>query len=92
MYIMEEVTGQGFLKEYWSILTDPAHVAVEVTLMILLDGILLGLAWPAVRRYFNAKLERAHRELDEEHGIVHHGDHIHRDGIDVPAPECEPNE
>ena len=37
--------GGGFLSEYWSILTDPAHVAVEVTLMIVLDGLLLGLLW-----------------------------------------------
>ena len=37
----EEHHGGGFFAEYWSILTDPAHVAVEVTLTILLDGVIL---------------------------------------------------
>lgn len=80
--LMEEVTGQGFLKEYWSILTDPAHVAVEITLMILLDGLLLGLLWPMIRRYVNRKLHQQHEILDAEHGIQHHDDHVHRAGED----------
>ena len=71
--------GEGFLAEYWSILTDPAHVAVEVTLMILLDGFLLGLLWPLVRTYVNSKLRAQHAEFDREHGIHHHDDHIHFD-------------
>jgi hypothetical protein len=84
--------GEGFLHEYWSILTDPAHVSVEITLMILLDGLLLGVLWPLIRRYLNHILERQHAALDEEHGIVHHGDHVHHAGEDVPAvaaAECE---
>lgn len=75
----EHAHGEGFLAEYWSILTDPAHVAVEVTLMILLDGFLLGLLWPLVRTYVNTKLRAQHAEFDREHGIHHHDDHIHYD-------------
>lgn len=71
--------GQGFLADYWSLLTDPAHVAVELTLMLLLDGVLLGLLWPLVRRFIDAKLHRQHERFDEEHGIHHHGDHVHID-------------
>jgi len=93
MFTLLEVHGQGFLREYWSILTDPAHVSVEITLTILLDGLLLGLVWPLIRGYFNRVLERQHAALDEEHGIVHHGDHIHHEtGEDVhthPAIPCE---
>lgn len=69
----------GFLAEYWSILTDPAHVAVEITLMILLDGVLLGMLWPLIRRYLNTKLRAQHAQFDREHGIHHHDDHIHLD-------------
>ena len=83
---MEEAHGGGFLHEYWSILTDPAHVAVEITLMILLDGLLLGVLWPLIRAYLNHVLERQHAALDEEHGIVHHGDHVHH----VTEPTADP--
>lgn len=84
LIVIEEASGGGFLHEYWSILTDPAHVAVEVTLMILLDGLLLGVLWPLIRAYVNHVLERQHAALDEEHGIVHHGDHVHH----VTEPEA----
>jgi hypothetical protein len=90
---LEEAHGGGFLHEYWSILTDPAHVSVELTLTLLFDGLLLGVLWPLIRAYFNHVLERQHAKLDEEHGIVHHGDHIHHEtGPEVhthPAVECE---
>ena len=92
MTILEE-QGGSFLHEYWSILTDPAHVSVEITLMILLDGLLLGVLWPLIRKYLNHVLERQHAALDEEHGIVHHGDHIHhlagQETLVRPATECE---
>ncbi|MFL6106059.1 MAG: hypothetical protein ACJ72D_16140 [Marmoricola sp.] len=90
--ILEAHSG-GFLHEYWSILTDPAHVSVEITLTILLDGLLLGVLWPLIRRYLQYLLERQHATLDEEHGIVHHGDHIHHvteaDAATRPTTECE---
>ena len=91
MFTLLEAHGQGFLKDYWSILSDPAHVSVEFTLTLLFDGLLLGVLWPLIRGYFNRVLERQHAALDEEHGIVHHGDHIHHQvGQEaLPAPQCE---
>jgi hypothetical protein len=39
----------------------------------------LGLLWPLYRHVIDRRLERHHEELDAEHGITHHGDHIHLD-------------
>lgn len=93
MFTLLEAHGQGFFKDYWSILSDPAHVSVEFTLTLLFDGLLLGVLWPLIRGYFNRVLERQHAALDEEHGIVHHGDHIHhetgQDGHTHPVIQCE---
>jgi hypothetical protein len=69
----------GFFAEYWEILSNPAHMAVEITLMFLIDVILLGLLWPLVRRFIEARLHRQHEQFDREHGIHHHGDHVHID-------------
>ena len=88
-FVLEEAHhGGGYLGEYWSILTDPAHVAVELTLMLLLDGLLLGLLWPLIRRFIDEKLRRQHEVFDEEHGIHHHGDHVHIDP-DILHPHDE---
>lgn len=93
MFLPLETENGRFLHDYWSILTDPAHVAVEVTLMIVLDGLLLGVLWPLIRAYLHHVLERQHAALDEEHGIVHHGDHVHHltepDAGASTAPGCE---
>jgi hypothetical protein len=71
--------GGGFFAEYMSILTDPAHVAVELTFLVLIDGLLVGLLWPLIQRFLDARLRKQHEEFDREHGIHHHGDHIHID-------------
>jgi hypothetical protein len=76
---LEEVTGQGFFKEYWSILSDPAHLAVEVTITLVLDVLLIGTVLPMAKTYVNYRLQRQHAELDAEHGIHHHEDHVHID-------------
>ena len=87
---LDEHPGDNFIQAYWHILSDPAHIAVELTLMLLLDGLLLGLAWPAIKQYVNYRLQRQHEQLDAEHGITHHGDHIHREPPVVPpAAVCE---
>lgn len=80
---LDEQPGDNFFQAYWHILSDPAHVAVEITLTILLDGVLLGLLWPMVRTYVNSRLQRQHEELDAEHGVMHHDDHVH---LQAPAP------
>jgi hypothetical protein len=86
---LDEHPGDNFIQGYWHILSDPAHLAVEVTLTILLDVVLLGMFWPMIKTYINSRLARQHEQLDAEHGISHHGDHIHRDPVDVPEDACE---
>lgn len=86
--LAEEQHGGGFFAEYWSILTDPAHMAVEFTFMTVIDGLLLGLLWPFVQRFINNKLRAQHEVFDREHGIHHHGDHVHIDP-DVLHPHTE---
>jgi hypothetical protein len=76
---LEESHSGGFIAEYIAILTDPAHMAVEFTFMTVVDGLLLGLLWPFVRRFIDAKMRKQHEEFDREHGIQHHGDHVHID-------------
>jgi hypothetical protein len=83
-----------FFHHYTEILTDPAHLAVEVTLMLLVDVLFLGLIWPFFKGYFERKLAHQHQLLDAEHGIVHHADHVHHDDhVHAPEPvavvECE---
>lgn len=39
-----------FLHGYTELLTDPAHLAYEVTLIIFIDVLLVGFAWPFVKR------------------------------------------
>lgn len=57
-----------FTEAYLQILLDPAHLAAEVTLFLLLDVVILGLLWSKIAK---RKLARAHAEIDEEHGYVH---------------------
>lgn len=88
--VAHEVTGHGFWPEYWSILTDRAHIAVELTIVVLLDGVLLGLLWPMVRRFVDHKLHRQHEVFDREHGIHHHDDHVHIDPAIVVSHDEHP--
>ena len=38
------------LDEYLHIVSDPAHMAAEITFMLLVDVLLLGLVWPFIKR------------------------------------------
>ena len=74
-----------FLHHYVEILSDPAHLAVEVTLMVLVDIIFLGSVWPFIKRHFHKDLAEQHQVLDREHGIAFHGD------LSTTEP-CRPSE
>lgn len=58
--------------DYLSVLTDPAHILVEVTVsvaFILLELLFVGLLW---KRVMKPRLTRdIHEEVDAEHGVVH---------------------
>lgn len=88
-----------FFHHYTEILTDPAHLAVEVTLMLVVDVLFMGMIWPLLRAYMDRRLHQQHQILDAEHGISHHGDHVHHDdhvhapaaGGPQPAVDCDQN-
>lgn len=48
-----------FAETYVELMKDPAHWGMELTIMVLVDGLLLGVTWPIVKR-----LVRKH---DKEH-------------------------
>lgn len=60
-----------FFHHYIEILRDPAHLAVELTLMLLVDVLVLGLLWPWVRHAINKRIHAEHQTIDREHGITH---------------------
>lgn len=60
-----------FFEHYMDIMSDPAHLAAEVTLMLLVDVLFLGLVWPFLRKWMTNRLRAEHRVLDQEHGVTH---------------------
>lgn len=60
-----------FFHHYVEILSDPAHLAVEVTLMLLVDVLFLGMIWPVVKRSMNKRVKAEHYVIDNEHGVEH---------------------
>ena len=59
--------GGVVIDEYLHLLRDPAHLLVELTFVLLVDLLLLGVIVPWVRR----SIRRDHLEQDAEHGVVH---------------------
>lgn len=55
------------LRHYAELITDPAHTLVELTFNLVVDGLLLGILWPLLKRRFR----REHEVLDAEHGVTH---------------------
>jgi hypothetical protein len=56
---------------YVEIMSDPAHLMAEITLMLLIDVLFLGLIWPVVRKTIDKRVRKEHAILDKEHGIDH---------------------
>jgi hypothetical protein len=52
-----------FLHHYTEIMTDPAHFAAEITMMLLVDVIFLGLIWPLLRRTIDRRAR--HHTVDD---------------------------
>ena len=38
-------------ETFWSLMCDAAHWEFEIFLIILIDGLILGLAWPFIRKH-----------------------------------------
>ena len=60
-----------FLHHYTELMSDPAHMAVELTFILLIDGLVLGLILPFVRTSINKRVEAEHKGLDQEHRDAH---------------------
>lgn len=64
-----------FFADYWSIMTDPAHFAAELTFTVL-DLVILTplalLAWALIKRLIARAIDREHHRIDREHGIEEH--------------------
>jgi hypothetical protein len=62
-------------RHYAEIMTDPAHLLAEVSLMLLIDVLFLGAVWPLVKglvdRRVNRRVAREHKVIDDEHGVQH---------------------
>ena len=81
--------GGDFWAEYFGLLTDPAHVAFELTMSAIVDLFIIFLGYKIIwKGYIYPRLRRSiHQELDAEHHVVHHD---HAPGV---SPEdCVNNE
>lgn len=61
----------SILQEYLEIIKNPAHTLVELSYIVVVDIILLGICWPLIKGHFHRDIKVAHEVLDEEHGVVH---------------------
>lgn len=50
-------------ETFWTLLGDPAHWAFEIFLMLLFDGLILGLAWPLLRKHWRHHIARDQRDM-----------------------------
>lgn len=48
--MIAEVDG-SFLDEYFHLLTNPAHIAFELTLMLIIDVLIIAIIWPKLKAY-----------------------------------------
>lgn len=51
-----------WLPAYYDLLRSPSHIALELTLMAVFDGIIFGLIWKALRNY----VKRHHKDDVEQ--------------------------
>jgi hypothetical protein len=53
-----------FLRHYTEVMTDPAHFAAEITMMLIVDVLFLGLIWPLLRRAIDRRVRARHPGID----------------------------
>lgn len=78
------------LNEYGHLMSDPAHLMAEFTLMLLVDvlflGVLVPFFWPLIKRRLakivDARVAAEHKVIDAEHGVTHPDD----EAAAQPAP------
>ena len=84
----------SFWDELWAITFDPAHIVSELIWQIVFDGLFVALLYGVIfKRWLLPKLRKEiHEEIDEEHGIEHHDDHIHVTAMDHHDDEAAPTD
>lgn len=60
-----------FFHHYVEIVTDPGHVLAEITFMLVIDLLVMGLLWPLVRKAIDRRIHVEHLAIDAEHGVDH---------------------
>lgn len=68
-----------WLPEYLQLVRDPAHIALELTLMAIFDGIVFGLIWRALRNYIKTHHTKDVTDIVE----AEHEFHDHDTQIDL---------
>lgn len=69
MLLASETHG-GWFEGYVELLTDPAHLLLELTLIIVVDVLIGMVAWPFAKQWLknhDAK-KHAHEHCDDAHG------------------------
>lgn len=75
-----------FLCDYVSTQFDPAHLLSELGFSLVFELLQLVLIVWLWRRVIKPRLTtQIHTEVDQEHGIVHHNDHVHQ----MPEDPCD---
>ena len=72
-------TNCTFVTSYFGLMTDWPHICFEITLTIIQDVVIGLLFWRlGLKPLMNRWRDRVHREIDQEHGIVHS-----EEGLDI---------
>lgn len=65
----------GLWERYIDLITDPAHLMLEGTLVLVID-VLIGLVfWPLIKRWAMPRFKKALDEYHVEHDAEHHAGH-----------------
>lgn len=76
----------SILEQACALITEPAHAITEVFYSLLFDVLLIPVTILVYKRIREPKLRASiHREIDAEHGVVHHAHNMDND------PHCTNN-
>lgn len=66
-----------WVPEYLQLVRDPAHIALELTLMAIFDGLVFGLIWKLLKNYVNRHHTKDVADIVEaEHEFHDHDNQI----------------
>ena len=71
LLLAEEVHehGEGIWDSYVDLITDPAHLLLEATLILVIDVIIGMIAWPFIKKWIKEhdRKKHAHRHCEDVH-------------------------